>query len=139
MGGSLKEAKRTAAASGHLGFKVRDVLYPGEDSYFKAYPGVAGMAADDGSIILNPYSTGINRQAVIKNEALRLYMRKNNMVPSFKITPEQQTAFGDKYSNNPAALRQTIAARIYSGDPSARATPEQQEYVNNMIKGLQKK
>lgn len=135
----LVEAPTTVAtgtvADGGLPFGVerRTTLYSGEDKYFKANPHVAGMAADDGKIILNPYSknTKSEQQAVMRNEAARLYMRNNGIKPSFDLTPEQRAQFkGTEYEGNLQAMRETIAARIFSGDPSAKsATSDQKEFV----------
>ena len=120
---------------GVYGIGVRDRLYLGEDEYFKANPHVAGMAADDDKIIMNPYSTlkDNERKAVMLNEAARVHMR-NKLVeaPNYDLTPEQTAAFKD-YSQDPNDIRQTIAARILSGDPSAlKATPAQLEYVGKL-------
>ena len=118
-----------------LGYKRRSNLYPGEDTYFKANPHVAGMAAETGDVILNPYSPpGVNHDSVAKNEALRLYMRENGINPDFAVTPQQRQQFvGTAYGADDNALRQTIAARIYSGDPSANATDEQKSYTDSLI------
>ena len=125
-------------ASGKLfGFKIRTKLFPGEDKFFKNRPDVAGMAAEDDTIILNPYSKLSKKQlgAVALNEALRLKMKKDNFTPNIDVTDQQKDFFkGSEYENNPQAMRQTIFGRIYSGDPSAMATPEQiralKEYLN---------
>ena len=92
---------------------------------------------EDGSIILNPYSPLDKKSlsAVAKNEALRLKMHRDEFIPDIKITPEQRRFFkGTEYATNQQAMKQTILARIYSGDPSARATKEQEdalgEYLN---------
>ena len=121
-----------------LGYKKRDQLFPGEDSYFKANPHVAGMAAETGDVILNPYSPpGVNHDSVARNEAMRLYMRERGITPDFAVTPEQRQQFvGTAYGSDDAALRQTIAARIYSGDPSANATDEQKSYADALIQRL---
>ena len=117
---------------GVYGIGVREQLYPGEEEYFKANPHVTGMAADDDKIIMNPFSTlkDNEKQAVMLNEAARVHMRKKLIdAPNFELTPTQKEKFGS-YSKDPNDIRQTIAARILSGDPSAGdATPEQQEYV----------
>jgi hypothetical protein len=93
-----------------------------------------GMAADDDMVILNPYSTLNERekQAVLMNEAARVHMRKRNIEPPrYDLTPEQTEAFKNYGGGDADAMRQTLAARILSGDPSAgKATPEQQEYAN---------
>jgi hypothetical protein len=120
---------------GVYGVGVREQLYPGEEEYFKANPHVTGMAADDDKIIMNPFSKlkDNERQAVMMNEAARVHMR-NKLIdaPNFELTPTQTEKFGS-YSKDPNDIRQTIAARILSGDPSAGdATPEQQEYVSRL-------
>jgi len=101
----------------------------GELDFFKKKPNVAGMATDDNKIILNPYSknTPAEQQAVAQNEALRLFMNKTNFTSDFDLTDEQKEFFkGSAYAKNPDAARQTILARILTGDPSAKnATPEQ--------------
>jgi len=120
-----------------FGFPIRDNLFDGEESFFRDRPEVAGMAAEDGSIILNPYSPLDKKslRAVAKNEALRLKMHRDEFIPDIKITPEQRSFFsGTEYATNEQAMKQTILARIYSGDPSARATKEQiaalEKYLN---------
>jgi hypothetical protein len=117
---------------GVYGIGVRDQLDPGEDEYFKANPHVTGMAADDDKIIMNPYSKlkDNEKQAVMMNEAARVHMR-NKLIeaPNYELTLAQAAKFGS-YSQDPNDVKQTIAARILSGDPSAGdVTPEQQAYV----------
>jgi len=120
-----------------FGVKMRGKLFPGEDRYFKENPTVTGMAAEDNSVIINPYSSlsDAERSAVARNEAARVYMRRNNLTPSFGITPEQAQQFkGTSYESGGAAMLRTLAARIFSGDPSAgEITPEQQVYVNQVL------
>lgn len=120
---------------GVYGIGVRDQLFPGEDEYFKANPNVTGMAADDDKVILNPYSkiSDKEKEAVMLNEAARVHMRKKLIdAPNYDLTPEQTEKFGS-YSKDINDIRQTIAARILSGDPSAgQATPAQQEYVSRL-------
>ena len=120
-----------------FGFKIRTKLFPGEDKFFKNRPDVAGMAAEDDTIILNPYSklSKKNLGLVAQNEALRLKMRKENFTPDIDVTDKQKDFFkGTEYENNPQAMRQTIFARIYSGDPSAMATPEQIQALKDYLK-----
>lgn len=125
-----KEFAQKRASDKLFGFKIRTKLFPGEDKFFSDRPEVAGMAAQDDTIILNPYSPLSTRQlgSVAQNEALRLKMRKEDFTPSIDITDEQKAFFkGSEYENDPKAMRQTIFARIYSGDSSAMATPEQKK------------
>lgn len=127
-----------ADQNGLFGYKIRPKLFDGEDSYFRANPHVSGMAAETNDIILNPHSPqGVNLDAVARNEALRLYMRQNNLTPSFDVTDEQRNMFrGTSYGSNDDALKQTIAGRIYSNDPSAKATELQKSWVNSLIGGF---
>lgn len=115
-----------------FGYPVRNNLFPGEDSYFRQNRATTGMAAEDGHIILNPYSGLAPEQqdAVMKNEAARLYFRENQNRFKFDFdpTPEQQQSFrGTPYENDPYNMRATIVARILSGDPSAGAHTERQK------------
>lgn len=133
--GALAPTKEQQVADPMFGYKIRGSLHPGENDYFKSNPHVTGMAAETGDVILNPYSSNdINKNAVARNEALRLWMRDNSVTPDFQVTPQQRNNFvGTSYENDDPALRQTIAARIYSGDPSAAATDEQRAYVDQMV------
>jgi hypothetical protein len=127
---------------GVYGIGVRDQLDPGEDEFFKANPHVAGMAADDDKIITNPYSKlkEDEMRLLMMNEAARVHMRKGLMErPNFEITQEQldRPLGGGKlmkdYSEDMNDIRQTIAARILTGDPSAgQPTQAQQEYVSRL-------
>ena len=121
---------------------VRNELYPGEKEYFMKNPHVGGMAAEDNQIIINPYSklSDSEKQAVMLNEAARIHMRSGKIPPpKFKLTPEQETAFGN-YSTNINDKQATIAARILSGDPSAlNATPEQIDYSQQLKQFMQMK
>ena len=125
----------------YYGYKVRDTLYSGENDYFRKNPHVSGMAAQDGNIIFNPYSKNVNFDAVGNNEASRLWMRENNVVPKFNVTDEQKAAFrGTAYENDENALKHTILARIISGDPSAgKITPMQQTWANWLSDNLNKR
>lgn len=120
---------------GVYGVPHRVDLYPGETEYFEKNPHVAGMAAEDDKIILNPYSklSDKEKQAVMLNEAARVHMRKGLMpAPRYELTEEQLKKLGN-YSANMDDIRQTLAARLLSGDPSAGApTPEQLEYVTRL-------
>jgi hypothetical protein len=119
-----------------FGFKIRNKLFPGEDKFFQKRPEVAGMATEDGLVIINPYSplSLKEKSAVAQNEALRLKMKKDKFNPKFKVTPEQEEFFKNtEYAGNPTAMRQTILARIYSGDPSAMATEEQKQTLSNYL------
>lgn len=119
-----------------FGYKIRNKLFDREDKYFKENPKVAGMANfETNDIILNPYSSNrVNKEAVAKNEALRLKMNKEKFIPNIEITEDQRKFFkGTEYEGNDKAIKQTIFSRIYSGDPSAKATKKQIEAYKNYI------
>ena len=133
---TVQEYAQKRASEKMFGFKVRSKLFPGEDEFFRSRPEVAGMAAEDDTVILNPYSGLSIRElsAVAQNEALRLKMRKDDFDPKFKVTDEQKQFFqGTEYEKNPKAMRQTLLARIYSGDPSAMATAAQREALKQYL------
>lgn len=139
-GGVLSELSKFGQGSpnvpgGLFGYGVRSGLYPGEDSFFKSSPHVAGMAAETGDIVLNPYSPPeVNHGAVAKNEALRLLLRDLGTTPDFPLTDRQRQPFvGTPYGSDEPALKSSIAARIYSGDPSAQATPQQTQWVDSFL------
>jgi hypothetical protein len=118
------------------GYAVRNP-YKSEDTWFAMNTNVTGMAAEDGRIVLNPYSglSDENKAAVAKNEAIRLFMRENKVDPQFKVTPQQAKAFqGTAYATNEPAMRQTLVSRILTGDPSAGSVTEEQRKAADQIK-----
>jgi len=125
----------------YFGYKVRNQLYDSEDQYFKKNKHVSGMATEDGQIIFNPYSEGVNYDAVGYNEAARLWLKENNVVPKFNLTPEQKATFrGTEYENDEIALKQSILSRIISGDPSAgNITPMQKQWSDWLLYNLIKR
>lgn len=122
----------------YFGYKVRDQLFPGETAYFNNNRHVSGMAADDGSIVFNPYSKGVDFDSVGKNEAARLWLRENKVTPGFHLTDAQKSAFrGTEYENDENALKHSILGRIISGDPSAgQVTPMQQQWADWLLGSL---
>ena len=120
-----------------MGYPIRKPS-ASEVDYFLQHRDVAGMAAEDGAIVLNPYSSNSpeEQMAVAKNEAMRLWMRENNVQPDFEVTPEQEQQFaGTEYGKPESAipLRQTLLARMLSGDPSAgKTTKAQQDYAKRL-------
>lgn len=115
---------------------IRAKLYDGEDTYFKANPHVAGMAAEDNRVILNPYSTNSSEEqsAVAKNEQLRIFMRNMDERPEFNVTQAQHDSFkGTAYENDPQAMMETILARVATNDPSAGAPTHHQIELSNSI------
>ena len=107
-----------------------------EMDFFKKNPHVAGYAADDDVVVLNPNSSLSNaeREAVVLNESARVAMRKGKK-PTFGLTSEQQKRFATY--GDADAQKATVAARILSGDPSAGiATPEQTDFVQGLRKAM---
>ena len=114
--------------------------YPGEDKFFRSSPNVAGMAAADGAVTLNPYS-GLNasqQDAVALNEASRLRMMDTGAIFDFPVSDSQRKFFqGTAYADQPQMMRHTIAARALSGDPSAGPyTPAQKTAAESVLSGL---
>ena len=116
-----------------FGYEIR-TPFDSELDYFKKNPHVTGRAAEDGRIILNPFSDidPAGQRIVAVNEAARLLMRENKIKPDFDVTDEQKTAFkGTPYEDNEDALKETILARAVSGDSSAgKLTPRQKEWAS---------
>ena len=124
------------------GYEIRK---PGvsERLWFSKHRDTAGMATEDGKIILNPYSNLDKQkmQSVVKNEASRLWLKENNIVPDFELTPEQRQGFiGSPYANDEMSLKQSILGRIISKDSSAlNVTPIQQEWADWLNKNLEQR
>ena len=116
--------------------------YQSEIDYFGKNQSVAGMATEDGKVILNPYA-GLKPeeyQSVATNEAARVLIKQDpSLRPDFELT-DSQASFLDSstYRNASAEDRKaTIAARLLSGDPSAGiATAEQTVYVDTLKRKL---
>lgn len=107
--------------------------YESELKYFKENPGVAGMATEDDRVIFNPYSSvhPKNSDSIYQNEASRIHIRKSKNKPKFNLTKEQKESFKDYGQDQD--IRDTITARIISGDESAgKFTPEQKEYADRV-------
>ena len=114
------------------GYNIRPP-FDTEHKYFRSNTHVAGMAAEDGHIVLNPYSTLSTTEmlSVAKNEAARLFIRQNKVPIGFSLTPQQIQSFkGTTYEKDPEAMKATVAARLLTGDPSAGiSTPGQDSFV----------
>ena len=136
-------ASPPTAGADIFGYRIRDRLHPTEDAYFKAHQTVTGMAAKDGTIVLNPYSslTPEEKQAVARNEATRLFMQDEKIVPDITLTPEQQKSLaGTAYATDADAAKQTIVGRILSGDPSAgEPTPAQRQEADRILRLMQER
>ena len=118
--------------------------FASEMQYFQNNPEVAGMAAEDDKVTLNPFSkiSPQSKEAVFHNESSRIYMR-NNLRPAFDLTNEQmQTLKNTPYGSvgQEQNAKETIAARIFSGDPSAgKPTDQQLEFVDLLKKSMGRK
>ncbi|WP_291855402.1 hypothetical protein [Bradyrhizobium sp.] len=111
--------------------------WPSENEFFKMRPEVAGLAAEDDCVVLNPYSnlSANEKEAVLLNESARVFMRRSGFCPVFTLTAEQASFFANY--GPVEAVRATVAARIFSGDPSAlEATDEQFAFVQELRKRM---
>jgi len=94
------------------------------------------MATEDNKVILNPFSrlTPQQKESVLLNEKTRVYMRLTGNHPNFSLTPEQEDLFKN-YSKNPQDIKDTIAARMLSGDNSTgNTTQEQKQSLDNLLR-----
>lgn len=118
-----------------------------ELKFFQDNPMVGGMADfDSGTVVINPFRQWKpeERNSILTNESMRLFMRHNNVKPAFKLTEEQTNLFrnnrtnnGSDYIDNPSELQETIIARILSGDPSSgEPTQEQLNIAEDIIRLL---
>lgn len=108
--------------------------YDSEIDFFKnlAYP-VAGMATEDDKVIINPFNglNGRQNNALKKLEASRIFMRQNNLNPSFELTPGQKQFFSNTpYKDLPNESKQSMVSRFLVNDFGTQTapTPEQQKY-----------
>jgi len=106
-----------------------------ELEFFKTRLDVGGYAADDNSVVLNPFAnlTEQQKQAVSLNEAARIYMRTNpQLSPNFSLSDQQTQRLSttDYAKATQHDRRATIAARLLTNDPSGgEATDEQRRFV----------
>ena len=103
-----------------------------ERQFFDRRPEVAGYAAPDQRVVINPGFHG-NRDSIVVNEGFRqLFRQRPDLVPSdLTILPSQN--FGPEYANNPQATRESILARLLSGDPSGSPYTWQQEEASRRV------
>ena len=122
-----------------FGFNIRTKLFPSEEEYFTKNQNVTGMAAEDGKIILNP-NTDLSPQellSVSQNEAARLFMMQQDIVPGFDVTDEQMEYFsGTPYEGNLDAIKQSIVGRVISQDPSILPTDDQEVFSKMLLRVL---
>ncbi len=105
--------------------------YGTELEFFRRRPDVAGYAADDDCVVLNPFAdlSVEQRSAVAVNEAARIVMSSGGPRPTFDLTEEQRHMFVGY--GQPQDIKETVAARLFAGDPSAgKPTQEQVEFVD---------
>lgn len=134
------------------GVNVRDPS-PSELQFFKSDKGqiTPAYAADDDQIVINPYFKFANTgkgltpeqlYGIKLNEASRIHMRRGNIDPPRYDVPDDQLSVEiapglplKNYSQNMDDIRQTIAARILSGDiGNLKPTPDQTEYALRLRK-----
>ena len=137
---SIQGALKSISGAGPAGASTMRAPTDSEQKYFKTNPHVAGMATEDDRVVLNPFSALSDKEksAVVKNEMARIFMRNSKERPSFALTDEQKRRFGS-YSANEKDVRETVAARLLSGDPSAGTpTTEQSAYVDHLRAAMAK-
>ena len=85
---------------------------PSELDFFNQNKDVAGYAAEDDSVVFNPFAglTPEGSDAIYQNESARIYMKKSGVRPTFALTDEQKKLFAD-YSDDEQDKRETIAGR----------------------------
>lgn len=112
--------------------------WPSEEEFLRSRPNVAGLASNDGAVVINPYCLRSEEEieAVALNEAARVVMlTRANLRPDFALTPEQEAAFANYGPQE--AVKATVAARILSGDPSALIpTAEQIRFVVRLAREM---
>ena len=93
----------------------------GEAAWFLANPDVAGFAADDGTVVLNPRLRLSPRQlrSVLLNEATRIVLRcRRRASPAFFLNLWQRARFADyrsltpNFAAVPLELGRPISVRI---------------------------
>lgn len=110
-----------------------------ELAWFRQNPQVGGYAASDNRVVVNPFNrlSPVENEGLIRNESARIFMRLRHSArptaESFPLTAEQRQM---AYPPSPPpmrpeqALRETVAARVLTGDPSVgQATSEQRAFA----------
>ena len=130
-----KDYSKLSKQESRYGIPIKSAKETGLDNWFKQNTDTAGMVWGNGnngsspdeplSIVVNPYNEYMknekNREGLFKNEASRIVM-SNNPVPAYKISPQLQAwrekTFNkeDAYFKNDDAFRETVVARILTGD-----------------------
>lgn len=116
----------------------------GLSEYFMNHKDVAGMAIGAGAngidgprrIVINPYSdvlkTDLQKEGLIRIEAVRHAMEEYNYKPSFKLSKHQKnlqkTVFKNMpYGSNDEAFKRSIISRILAGDTGDLQPTSEQE------------
>lgn len=110
-----------------------------ESAFFERNPHVAGMAAEDGMIVLNPFAAldTSQREGVLRNELYRLLVRQQHL-PAYDgpVSPQQEQMLNATpfYASAPAADRiATLFGRMLAGDQSAgEILPQQKAYLDSI-------
>ena len=109
-----------------------------ENSWFKMNITITGFASEDRFIVLNPFAVlnQVETNAVCLNEAIRLFMRDKSITPKIRLTKQQIDFFiNTEYQDHIIEMKQTIVARIISGDPSAQNfTPSQKKIADEIYR-----
>lgn len=118
---SVVRTERAPRLLGRLpGGAVWRAPWPSEASWFRANPYVAGYAADDDRVVLNPCSQLKPRQfaSVLINEAVRVYLRRRpRRCPLHTLTAWQRTLYASY--GRPIDQVHTVVARLAARDRSA--------------------
>lgn len=117
---------------------------PSEHEFFFNNRDVPGYAAPDNHVVFNPYVMMDPRmkQAIMANEMARIAMR-TGLMPQYKdpLTQQQQQLVQSNrvYGKaDPQTQRDTMMARMYSGDPSG-GTPNdlQAQYLKLLQRAVE--
>jgi len=144
----VNPAPRDSSVEQSFGFKVRKENDK-ERQFFNGRPDVAGYAAEDNSIVVNPYNEHMRdpnkRRGLINIEGARLYIRSRNYkaadLPDLtkdqrKFLMELPSPSGkDKgYSTDELDLRATALSRYIGGDTSfPKWSNEQIAFAKSLI------
>ena len=137
LGGRSPEARVTAPMLAPMSqWGMYRQPYVSESAFFAANPHVAGMAAADDRVILNPRAglDEVGKKAVFDNERTRILLRHFPMFDGVRLSPEQERKFA-RYGG-PVDRIHTVLARLLSGDPSAGEPTFLQSNAVQRIRGL---
>lgn len=117
-----------ATARSFAPIKMR-AAFADEKEFFKNRPDVKAMAGEDDNVVLNPFIqiSPKDSASLFKNESARIQMDRFGLAPRFSLTEKQRKIFKDYARGDENAIRQTIIARILSGDESAGDITDEQK------------